>query len=241
MRARAKTTIAAIAVSALVVVGTDAVTYAGTGDSLILGKLNKANKTTHVTSTGTGPALALHAKGNRPALAVDSNAKVVRFNADRVDGHDAAALQNNVRVYTARTGSSDEGAIEFHLPDFPNGRYLATYNVYLHGTGGTAPNPADAFCFLFDGPGDANATGDAMATSVGPVLRVSGTAIVDSGASPWSLYCRANQHGVGYQEWSVKADIPVRVTLTRIDKTVAGSLDVGRTAQRSGKPARTGR
>jgi hypothetical protein len=57
MRSRAKTIVAAVGITALAIVGLDTYTYAGTGDSLILGKLNKSHKTTHIKNTGKGPAL----------------------------------------------------------------------------------------------------------------------------------------------------------------------------------------
>jgi hypothetical protein len=124
MHTRAKTFAAVVGIAALAVVGVDAGTYAGTGDSLILGKLNKAGKTTHVTSTGKGPALSLHAKGNRPALAVDSKSKIRRLNADRLDGVDSAAYRfisiDALAAHVQNSASTNTGFGKFSgivLPD----------------------------------------------------------------------------------------------------------------------------
>jgi hypothetical protein len=234
MRTRAKTAIAAVGITALAVVGLDTYTYAGTGDSLILGKLNKSSKTTHVKSTGKGPALSLHAKGKRPALAVDSKAKIVRLNADRVDGRHAAALQNNVRVYTARTGSSTNGAMEFKLPNVPKGRYQVSYSVFMDGATGSVSNPTLAACYLYTlQAGDWQNSAYTSTIAEGMPAGLSGYDVITKAASPLALYCTTNQHGVGADDWNIPEWHPVRVTLTRVDRTIGRPLDITRSSART--------
>lgn len=220
MRTRSKTIVAAFAITGLTVVGMDAVTYASTGDSLLLGKSNKAGQTTHVTSSGNGAALALHAKGNRAALAVDSNAKIVKLNADRVDGKEAASLQNNVRISTASTATATE-IKTFQLPSFPQGRYLATYSVRMNGSGGSEDAPESGYCYLQSDGSPTNA-GYAETVSINTPLGLNATDVINKNAASWSLFCSAST------AWNISTAYPARVTLTRVDKTIGGPLTVTR-------------
>lgn len=232
MRITRSAAVAAALVAGLAVVGTDAVTYAATGDSLILGKLNKAGRTTHVTNTGNGPALSLHAKGKQPALAVDSATKIVRLNADRVDGRHAAALRNNVRIFTTGSGvANSNGAVTFRLPSFPAGRYLASYSVHMQFAGGSPANPTVGRCFFIKN-GSSNFVGYATSTSPEAFyyLGVNGTDVINKGQAAWNLHCEAYQAGVGAKSWQVYSGIPVRVMLTRVDNTIGGNLHVTRSA-----------
>jgi hypothetical protein len=228
MRSRAKTFAAVVGITALAVVGIDAGTYAGTGDSLILGKFNKANKATHITSTGNGPALSLHARGTRPALAVDSNTKIVRLNADRLDGREATSLQNNVRVYKATEGTSVDGVMNLALPQFPRGRYEVHYSVYMFDAVGSATSPTIAACYLRElgGPGYAAYS---ATTSAGKYVGLSGSDVLAKRSDRWILRCNARQAAGGADDWSIGEQLPVRVWLTRIDTTIGGSLEITRT------------
>jgi hypothetical protein len=224
MRTRAKTAVAAIGLTTLAVVGLDAGTYAGTGDSLILGKLNKANKPTTITNTATGPALSLQAAGEQPALAVDSEAKIVELNADRIDGKDAAALQNNVYVLTATEGTSTEGYLPLRLPPFPPGFYQVTYEVFLSGASGTVSNPTIAYCELQEEGRDFHASAYTSVTAEGFSVGLSASGVLVKDGDSWLLTCKASQHNVGADDWSITPDRPARVTLTRMDHTIDGSL-----------------
>jgi hypothetical protein len=219
VRSRSKTVVAALSITGLAVVGMDAVTYAGTGDSLILGQGNSANQTTHVKSTGNGPALSLHAKGKRPALAVDSTTKIRKLNADQVDGKGAAALQNNVRVYTDSFGSN-LGSTLWRLPDFPNGRYLATYDVFLDNSSGTTANPADAHCYFIRGGTPAVYSGYTQTTSTIYSMGLSAADVINKTNADWYLECIVDN------AWDIFPRLPIRVTLTRIDKAIGGTLPV---------------
>ncbi|MEJ7706845.1 MAG: hypothetical protein WKF82_05875 [Nocardioidaceae bacterium] len=88
----------------MLVVGVDYATFASTGNSLILGEFNTAEKTTTLVKNGVGPALRLTTMGNeKPSLAVSSPARVRRLNADKLDGQTAWTLAS--RAVTYRGGS----------------------------------------------------------------------------------------------------------------------------------------
>jgi hypothetical protein len=70
--------------------------FAATGGTFTLGHANTAGQTTALNNTGTGAALALSSRSGTPALAVSDRAKVVRLNADLLDGLDSSALQRRV-------------------------------------------------------------------------------------------------------------------------------------------------
>jgi hypothetical protein len=78
-------------------------TYAATGGNFILGQPNSASSTTalssgttgpafKVTNTSTGAAASFKAAAGRPALAVNTAAKVTKLNADQLDGMDSSAF-----------------------------------------------------------------------------------------------------------------------------------------------------
>ena len=99
-RARIERGLAVVGMAALLVVGFDAVTYAATGSSLLLGRVNKASTVTTVQNTGNGAALALvtrsagyppfttNAKGLVPNLFAGRAA-----NADRLGGLTVAQVR----------------------------------------------------------------------------------------------------------------------------------------------------
>jgi len=95
---------ALLAGCAMVVVGTDAITYAATGHSLILGKINKAGTTTSVVNTGRGPVLNLVGGKPYPPIKVNSNKRVANFNADLIDGLDSKQLVPGVTRLSIGTG-----------------------------------------------------------------------------------------------------------------------------------------
>ncbi|WP_372735477.1 hypothetical protein, partial [Nocardioides sp.] len=67
--------------------------YAASGKPLLLGKTNKATKTTTVKMKGNGAALSLKTKANSAPLKINSKVKVGNLNADRLDGLDSSALE----------------------------------------------------------------------------------------------------------------------------------------------------
>lgn len=89
--------LAAVGAAALLIVGFDGVTYAATGNSLLLGKWNMAGATTVVSNTGSGAALDLRVSSpGTPPLTVNSSAVVPQLhatNSDRLAGAGAASYQ----------------------------------------------------------------------------------------------------------------------------------------------------
>jgi pectin methylesterase-like acyl-CoA thioesterase len=84
--------LAVIGAAALMFMATDAVTYAATGSSLVLGRLNQANATTTMQNTGTTPALKLVTKSTATApMIVNGKGKVTNLYADRAAVADNAS------------------------------------------------------------------------------------------------------------------------------------------------------
>ena len=121
--------------------GADVSSYAATGDSLILGRINHAGRTTTLSTHGDAPALRLKTSDG-PPLAVSSSAKVAHLNADKVDGRNAAAL--GVSVHEFRLPES-QGFSTFYgqdVPDLKSGEsYELTYAITVTFPEGEKPSP----------------------------------------------------------------------------------------------------
>jgi len=130
--------IVAVIMAALVLVtGFDLATYAATGDSLIVGKLNKSGATTTLTNTGRGPVLSLDGGKLYPPLKVNSKKKVANLNADSVDGMSATQLEPGIyKIVIAPKGPVPTSTV-FHQVALPGGVYQATLS-------GIADNPTDS-------------------------------------------------------------------------------------------------
>jgi hypothetical protein len=87
---KVKTLAAGLAVAAVLVVCSDYVAFAATGDSLLLGKVNHAGAVTTIDRTKNGPALSLSTNNDGAApLVTNGHGKVANLNADRLDGKDS--------------------------------------------------------------------------------------------------------------------------------------------------------
>ncbi len=96
---------------------------AATGNPLLLGKSNTANKPTVVQNTGTGPVLDLKAKAGQPPLKVNSSKLVPMLNAAQLQGKGPSAF--------ATVGSS------FSKTESDN-KYLDTSEAYTKAQANTA-------------------------------------------------------------------------------------------------------
>ena len=125
-----KGALAAVAAAAVLVGGVDVVTYAATGDSLILGRTNASHRTTELIKRGPGPALSLKTRGNKePSLRVSSDAKVRRLNADKLDGRHAWQLDTKAVSYrVGEMGDVLPGVGAWSLKAAP-GAYQVTFKV----------------------------------------------------------------------------------------------------------------
>ena len=86
-----KTFASGLVIAAVLVVCTDYVAFATTGDSLLLGKVNHAGAVTTIDRTTNGPALKLHTNnaGSAP-IVTNGHGMVANLNADQVDGRHAS-------------------------------------------------------------------------------------------------------------------------------------------------------
>jgi hypothetical protein len=91
-RAFAAATVAVAALGGTLSTTVDTSAVAAAGKSVILGEGNRSKGTTTLVSKGKGPALRLRSRGQVPSLAVSNSQLVKQFNADLLDGHDAADL-----------------------------------------------------------------------------------------------------------------------------------------------------
>ena len=143
--------------------------YAATGASVVLGKTNRSPRTTGLASgvkraptlavTNTGGAIAA-SFFTRPGIApfrVNSGAKVVKLNADQLDGIDGSALQRRV------TGTCAAGSA-IRVID-------ATGGVSCQSTGGGGAAPANPAWSLTGNSGTAPGT-DYLGTKDGKDLVV---------------------------------------------------------------------
>ena len=130
--------VAVTTASLVLVAGFDLATYAATGDSLILGRVNKTAATTTVTNTGRGPVLDLNGGKLYPPLKVNSKKKVANLNADTVDGFDASVLEPGLtRIVLAAAGSTPPSSPVYHRVALAKGTYQAAIT-------GIANNPTDS-------------------------------------------------------------------------------------------------
>ncbi len=125
----------ATALAALLVLGTDYLSFAATGGSFLLGKSNTAGATTTLTNNGAGPVLSLRTSKptSRPPLGVNSSVKVAKLNADLVDGKSAGELGVRTRLYETSVDVTAVGGFSGVLAAVPAGTYLATMNAWIYG------------------------------------------------------------------------------------------------------------
>jgi len=116
-RSRFERALAVVGAAALLIVGFDAVTYAATGSSLIIGNTNTASTPTVLSNTGAGTALDLRVSNpSTPPLRVNSSAVVPNLhaaNSDRLGGAGASSFQRKCQpgsVLARATVVSPSGA-----------------------------------------------------------------------------------------------------------------------------------
>jgi hypothetical protein len=97
--------IAVIGAGVLLFAASDAITYAATGSSLVLGKINTANAATTIQNTGAAPALRLLTKSSATApLIVNGKGKVTNLYADRAATADNASKVGGQTIAQVRAG-----------------------------------------------------------------------------------------------------------------------------------------
>jgi hypothetical protein len=102
--------LAVVGAVVLLFAATDAATYAATGSSLVLGRINQANATTTIRNTGTTPVLKLLTKSTATApMVVNGKGKVTNLYADRAataDNSTKLAGLTVAQIKTAAKGST---------------------------------------------------------------------------------------------------------------------------------------
>ncbi len=159
---RLKTLASATVVAFLLVVAADYTSFAATGQSLLLGKLNSTNRITTVHRTTAGAAMKVVTKSNaNPPFVVNGHGKVAHLNADLLDGKNASQIAPRALQYVIPgfTGAGTSFSIDLAVPA---GTYLVTYHLLLSPDTGvlcsvrvnstdkvaesfTSPDPNDAY------------------------------------------------------------------------------------------------
>ncbi len=128
-----KTAATALLIGFVLMTTVDYAAYAATGKSLLLGKVNKAGRTTTMQNTGSGPAVAFKVKnGSAAPFSVNGTGRVAKLNADRLDGRHAEefalAAQVPVALGYVNSPGSLNGGLGVAGVDWENGakRYLIT-------------------------------------------------------------------------------------------------------------------
>ncbi len=218
-----KSAVSALTIGFLLVISLDYLAFASTGQSLILGKSNSANKATTLTRTTSGPALDLKVKNGVGApIKVNTKGRVGNFNADLVDGKHAADLGVRTRIYNYNVSRTATSNMAFNLPGVPAGTYLATLDVWIYGPSGTSMH-----CYLRGGGVDDRAQQFIHPTPGNTFFPIStsGVITVPEGVTP-RVTCNSGASG----NWTDYNDF--QVTFTPIDTLVAGTPV---TARPSGK------
>jgi hypothetical protein len=140
-----RTSLTIVGGAAVLALAANTVTYAATGDTFILGHSNGASRTTTLTESAPGPALALKSQGNlRPSLTVTSKAQVKNLNASLLGGSTAADLSSNAVTYSAGQAGDPIGTA--YALTLKPGLYQASLLVVADASG--AANPAFIQCFV---------------------------------------------------------------------------------------------
>jgi len=241
MRDTPRTAVAVLTAAALLVVGIDYVTFAASGDSLLLGRVNQADKLTVVKRSDPGPALRLRTVSAREApLSVNGRGKVRHLNADRLDGKQATALATH--AITFRAGRRNQTVSQAGLWSTPvkPGLYEISFDAMLWDQSVQAP--ANFICGVLDIStfGSENQTiyvaSSAIYTGAAPAA-VSGSATVRvrDDVSPGAVcFPESGQ----FQFFK-----PLRITFTRInsrDVRVAEPLESARALPREANPFGSG-
>ncbi len=128
-----KTTLAVLGAVTILVLASNTIAIAATGQGFLLGKFNYANKQTTLTRTTVGPVLKLNAKNaTGTPLAVRGSGKVANLNADKVDGLDSSVLRNRSYVFTSTF--SNKALASLTLP-LPPGHYVISYSNFFDTVG----------------------------------------------------------------------------------------------------------
>jgi len=208
-----------VLLTALVLVGgANIAAYAATGSPLLIGKKNTEHQATTLINTGHGPALKLKSKAGAPSLAVSSSKKVLRLNADKVDGFGAAQLQTTTHRYAVPTsGPYTTATVTF--PGLPKGLWMASYTI-ITSNAGTGPQ-----CFFRQAtPTTAEAL--SWAVNVAGFSANNSVGLIDTrgSAGPVTFFCQ----GASFSFYSAVGDADSSIAFTSVSKRVTHTIAVSR-------------
>jgi hypothetical protein len=219
---------AVIGATSVLVMGFDAVTYAATGSSLILGRTNTAGATTTISNTGAGAAITLKTKSSVSAPIVTNGKGLVKnLNAEKVGGNTAALLiaKSAPKSLVFRdTATSRASGLTYSAFTVPKGTWLITFNANVQlDDGGTAASPSDPnqmVCYLYDGAKDWG-EGEWTSISSGWYASPSFARVATfTAAKSISLSCSPSRGG-----WSVLSDgYGPTVAFTKIGSSTTAAL-----------------
>ncbi|MBO9521988.1 MAG: hypothetical protein J7518_10670 [Nocardioidaceae bacterium] len=236
---RLKSVLSALGIAVAIVLALDYASFAATGKSAILGKLNKANRVTTFQRTNAGPAVGFNTLANQPPFSVNRTTKVARLNADLLDGKDSSAFaaNNQTKVYKFTAATPATGHT-FNIPIPGPGTYLLSYSVPMT-LGGSTTQSEWGYCEVgqsnaiifgtYQGSGHAS-TASAVGTgpSAGPTMGVSATTVINpSGFGvTFNVFCNASAN------WTTPPTVsflgttlaqPAIVTLTKLSNVTSTS------------------
>jgi hypothetical protein len=150
MRFHLSTAVATVSAAALLVVGLDYTTYAVTGDSLLLGRINHADTTTTIVRHGSGVALSLQSGHGFPSLRVSSSARVRRLNADLLDGRSASELATHAVSYRAGKRGDIVADAGFWRVNVAPGVYQVSFKAFVVPDAVAPGTSVDVICGVAD-------------------------------------------------------------------------------------------
>lgn len=209
-----KTAATALLVALVLVTCADYAAFARTGQSLLLGRANFADKMTTLKRTTNGPALKLTTKNSAAApFVTNATGKVARLNADRVDGLNAADLKTKAYVFTTDIPVANPMAsVSLTIP-VPNGRYLVSYSAFMVGAAGDHVR-----CALVTRPlsGDYTYAAESNFTAGAFAPGLTGTAYMAKTAdNTLRLACSSDT------AWYTLPDQPIQIVATAVDTLAA--------------------
>ncbi len=231
MKAQLTRGLAVVGAAAILVVGFDAVTYAATGSSLLLGRANVATKVTAISNTGAGAVLNLHTSTSAyPPLVTNGRGLVGNLYAARAASADklgtltaSALIAQSAPGSIVYTDTADRpGNIDYAAISVPTGNYLVTLSSNVQLTGAASPaSPNELVCYLFDGNTDL-AEASWVDIGKGWYASPSFTGVASLSASRSIVLSCVTDDGLG---WTVPGDgFGPRLTFTRLGASAAHPL-----------------
>jgi hypothetical protein len=210
-----KTAAMALIVGLVLLMATDYVAMAATGKPFLLGKVNKASKTTSVKSA-SGPALKLSTVAGQPPLLVNRNTVVKNFNADLLDGKTASQFGIRSKVYAAQIQAINTNFFSVKTPSIAAGNYVVTLSGFLN-----VPANASVECTVGPESGDPYYIDQWIPGNVdGKASFNAATAAGIAVSQPLYVECYSGATGT----ISSFNGTPLRLAFTSIDTVTSGAL-----------------